>query len=54
MAQWERAGLITPRSYDRNILSVFKNRNGAMVARGAHNPEVIGSNPFSGMFNLLF
>ena len=25
MAQWQRAGLITPRSHDRNMLSVLKN-----------------------------
>jgi hypothetical protein len=71
MAQRQRAGLITPRSLDRNGLPVFYNsyvlqkhavnasdfkqklntlhRGGAEGARGAHNSEVVGSNPTSGI-----
>jgi hypothetical protein len=80
MAQRQRAGLITPRSLDRNELPVYislhllyrsrrgassahyavlkppprkgwvTNRGGAEEARGAHNPEVLGSSPSSGIF----
>jgi hypothetical protein len=57
--------LISGRSQDRNLLpasithhrngasrhwSIF-NRGGAEEARGAHNPEVIGSNPISGIYH---
>ena len=57
--------LITARTYDRNVSSVFiirsfqnclavntapYHRSGAGGARGAHNSEVTGSNPVSGIF----
>ena len=63
MAQGQRAGLITPRSLDRNELPVSNpsshrcikaleqplNRYGAAAARRAHNPEVTGSKPVVGI-----
>ena len=70
MAQRERAGLITPRSQDQNLLPVFSNsqfselpschhsnpyhRSGAGGARGAHNSEVTGSIPVSGIHHSQF
>ena len=60
MAQGQRAGLITQRTQDRNLLSVssdnkdnnlvitIKNRHGAAEARGAHNSEDVGSKPTAG------
>ena len=53
MAQRQRARLITLRTQDRNLLSGL-NRCGAEEARGAHNPEVIGSNPIAGIFTSQF
>ncbi len=66
MAQRQRAGLITPRSLDRNGLSVFSNsqfirtaslsiqhpfhRRGAAVARAAHNRKDIRSKRIAGIF----
>ena len=62
MAQRQRAWLITTRSQDRNLspgLSSFRtgasaleqpyHRDGAEEARGAHNLEVVGSNPTPGI-----
>ncbi len=63
MAQGQRAGLITPRSYDRNVspvsiiishrcikaLEQLFYRRGAAAARGAHNSEVTGSKRVAGI-----
>jgi hypothetical protein len=65
MAQRQRAGLITQRTQDRNLLSVsshhkdnnlvitIKNRHGAEAARRAHNPEVTGSKPVAGILVMM-
>ena len=68
MAQRQRARLITARSQDQNLLPVFIirsfqnchavftatiHRGGAAGARGAHNSEVVGSNPTSGIYHSL-
>ena len=66
MAQGQRAGLITPRSLDRNELPVSNpsshrcikaleqplNRYGAAAARRAHNPEVTRSKRVAGMITI--
>ena len=65
VAQRKRAGLITPRSYDRNVSPVSLhfalyrsgarlhirhfNRHGAEEARGAHNSEVTRSKRVAGI-----
>ncbi len=54
MAQGKRAGLITLRSYDRNVPPVVQDlktqdyRRGAGEARRAHNPEVVRSKRTAG------
>ena len=48
VAQRQRAGLITPRSLDRNELPVL-NGDGAEEARGAHNSEVTRSKRVAGI-----
>ena len=65
MAQRQRAGLITPRSQDQNLLPVFiirsfqncqavttatLHRRGAEVARAAHNRKDIRSKRIVGIF----
>ncbi len=54
VAQRKRAGLITLRSYDRNVPPVLQDprpafyRRGAEEARRAHNPEVVRSKRTAG------
>ena len=45
MAQWKRAGLITPMSHDRNMSLLFLFRWLSWTKRGTSNPETAGSSP---------